>query len=116
MSSVRLATWLLSGLFVFAGVSCQKEDEASTPEPETVPLSYAQTYCADQWGTASGLQQAEAAVTAYLLQQGITAKVVASAVNPPMVCNACNCTTGVVLVASVRQSDVPALLAMGFTQ
>ncbi|SHM13443.1 hypothetical protein [Hymenobacter psychrotolerans] len=109
------ASWLLSGLLAFASVSCQKKDEAA-PEPEAVQLRYTQTYCADRWGSASGTQQAEAAATAYLLQQGITAKVVAQAINPPTVCNACSCTTGVVLVASVRPSDAPALLALGFTQ
>jgi hypothetical protein len=80
-----------------------------------VRVSYRQTYCADRWGRAADLPQFESIATAYLSQQGVIAhQLKASVKEPPAVCNACTCTTGLVLEGLVRTTDLPTLEKLGF--
>ncbi|MBO2007918.1 hypothetical protein [Hymenobacter negativus] len=116
MKRTRLTIWLLSGLCSITAASCSCK-EKSDPEPEqtTVKVSYAQTYCSDRWGQAQGTQQLAAVATAYLAQQGITLyQPRASAKYPAAVCNACSCTTGLVLEGTVSPADLAAVQALGF--
>jgi hypothetical protein len=117
MKRIRLTIWLLGGLcsFTSAGCFCKEPTDLPEPEPTTVQVSYAQTQCADRWGQAVGTQQLAAVATAYLAQQGITLlQPQASVRNPAAVCNACTCTTGLVLEGRVRPSDLAAIQALGF--
>jgi len=119
MHSLRLPTGLLGSLLLLASTSCKHCNE---PEPEIFPpavynVSYAQTQCADKWGQARTPQQLETVATAYLAQQGITlASPKATQAAPAAVCNACMCTTGVVLVGQVDASQLAAIQALGFTK
>jgi hypothetical protein len=82
-----------------------------------VQVSYAQTYCADPWGQAQGTQQLETVAATYLAQHNLTTpQLHASVKYPAAVCNACACTTGLVLEGYVSAADLPAVLALGFTQ
>lgn len=113
--SPRFAAWLLSGLCALATTSCTSKKQ--TPEPELTGVQYAQTQCADRWGQAQGTRQLVAAAQAYLAQQGLTLyQPQASVRNPAAVCNACTCTTGLVLEGAVQPADLPAVLALGFTK
>jgi len=115
MKFIQLASCLLLSSTCFVATSCQQDD----PEPEAtttlVRVSYAQTYCADKWGQATGTQQLESVATTYLTQQGITTSQLIARVNgPASLCNACTCTTGLVLEGLVPDTDVPALEGLGF--
>lgn len=116
MNNLRVSAGLLGVLGLCILSSCEKKQ--STPEPEqTVAVTYQQTYCADPWGGAQTPQQLETVAAAYLQQQNIVATdVSAAAKNSPQVCNACQCKSGVVLDAYVRQQDVAAVLALGFVR
>jgi len=115
MKFIQFASCLLLSSACFVGTSCQPDD----PEPEAkttfVRVSYAQTYCADKWGQATGTQQLESVATTYLAQQGISTGQLTARVNgPASLCNACTCTTGLVLEGLVPATDVPALESLGF--
>lgn len=113
MKTTRLFAWLLGSLCIVASACCR--EELVEPAEEVVEVSYAQTQCADRWGQANGLQQLQTVATTYLTQQGITGySLQASAAAPAAVCNACTCTTGLVLAGTVRKADLPAVLALGF--
>jgi hypothetical protein len=118
MTRFRLFAALLVGVCTFGTTSCLIEGckgDDPTPAVEPVQVSYAQTYCADKWGQAIGAQQLEAAAKAYLQQQGVTPQQLqAAAVNPPSVCNACSCTTGLVLKVTVNPADLQTMLNLGF--
>jgi hypothetical protein len=117
MKHTRLIVWLLSGLGGLTAISCncKKDEIRPEAEPATVQVSYAQTQCADRWGQAQGTQQLATVATAYLAQQGITLyQPQASVRNPAAVCNACTCTTGLVLEGQVRPADLAAVQALGF--
>ncbi|RTQ49291.1 hypothetical protein EJV47_14215 [Hymenobacter gummosus] len=118
MKQLRLTAALLLAGCAFGATSCLTHcDEEPEPAAEIVEVSYAQTYCADRWGEARGTQQLETVAKAYLLQQGITPQQLqAAAVNAPSVCNACSCTTGVVLKVSVLPADLQTMLNLGFKQ
>lgn len=118
MTLPRPNAWLLSGLLALAATTaCTSKQD---PEPEQPPVaqtkvSYAQTQCADKWGQAQTPQQLEAVATAYLAQRGIVlANPQATQAGPPTVCNACTCTTGVVLVGEVPPGQLAAVQALGF--
>jgi hypothetical protein len=127
--TARLSTWLLSGLLALTGMGCSTNNEpeptsedTSKPSPiiciiEGVKVRYKQTYCADRWGQASTTQQLETVATAYLAQQGITFNGAhATRATPAAVCNACTCTTGVVLEGEISPSQLAAIQALGFTK
>jgi len=116
MTRTRLTIWLLSGLCSLTALGCNcKKDVDPNPEQSTVKVSYAQTQCADRWGQAQGTQQLAAVATAYLAQQGIILyQPRASVKNAGMVCNACACTTGLVLEGQVSPADLAAVRALGF--
>jgi hypothetical protein len=118
MKALRLSKWLLSCVCAIASTGCQKETaEPDALNTEFVAVSYQQTYCADKWGSAPGTQQLEAVATAYLTSQGIQADQLHARVKTQSaVCNACTCTTGLVLAGAARKADLPALLALGFTR
>jgi hypothetical protein len=113
MNLARLVIWTLVCSYGFVSVSCRNNE----PEPNTemVKVSYAQTYCSDRWGQATGLQQFESIAIAYLSQQGVTShQLKASVKEQPSLCNACNCTTGLVLEGLVHNTDLLALEKLGF--
>jgi len=121
MTSLRPTAWLLSSLLALASVACTCKKD--TPEPEQpkaqlIKVSYAQTQCADKWGQARTTQQLEAAATAYLVQQGVSlSNPKATAPSAPgLVCHACTCPTGTVLVGEVPASQLAAIQALGFTK
>jgi hypothetical protein len=116
MKRTRLTIGLLGVLGSLSAASCFcKEKVGPEPEQATVKVSYAQTQCADRWGQAQGKQQLATVATAYLAQQGITLyQPQASLQNPPAVCNACTCPTGLVLEGSVSPADLAAMRALGF--
>jgi putative hemolysin len=111
------AKWVLLSV-VSATLSCQKEQAEPEAQPEPlVDVAYAQTYCADKWQQARTPADLVNVATAYLKQQGINLeKVQAAQENPPQLCNACQCKSGVVLRAQVQPKDVAALEALGFTK
>ena len=115
----RFATWCLGSLCALAA-SCicgPKTDLPEPAQPELVAVRYAQTQCADRWGSAQGAQQLIEVAPAYLAQQGLTlVQPYASVTGPPSACAACTCLTGVVLEARVAPADLPAVLALGFTK
>ena len=79
-------------------------------------MRYAQTQCADRWGQAQGTQQLVAAAQGYLAQQGLVLQQLrARVINAGAVCNACTCPTGLLLEGAVGPTDLPAVLALGFT-
>lgn len=111
----RFACWLLVSLCAMAAVSCTSEKQA--PDPDLVAVRYSQTQCADRWGQAQSTQQLIIAAQTYLAQQGLTLhQPYASVKNVGMVCNACSCTTGLVLEGTVQSAELPAVLALGFTK
>ncbi|MFC6224429.1 hypothetical protein ACFP2F_14355 [Hymenobacter artigasi] len=111
----RFAYWLLGSLCAMAAVSCNSEKQ--DPDPNLVAVRYAQTQCADRWGQAQGTQQLITVAQTYLAQQGLTLhQPSASVKNAGMVCNACSCTTGLVLEGTVQSADLPAVLALGFNK
>lgn len=120
----RFTTWLLGSLCALATTSCICGPKSELPEPaqqqpkaELVAVRYAQTQCADRWGQAQGTQQLVTAAQAYLAQQGLTLnQPQASATGQAGACAACTCPTGLVLEASVSPTDLPAVLALGFTK
>ncbi|RAK66848.1 hypothetical protein [Hymenobacter edaphi] len=114
MKSVRLLACLIGFLGLSSIGSCEDDDVVPAAE-RPVPVSYAQTQCADRWGQATSTQQLEALARAYLQQQGIVASdVYAARTGQAAVCAACSCPTGVILQATVRQADLQAVLDMGF--
>lgn len=117
MKRTRLTIWLCSGLCTLTAAGCFCKEPTDLPEPAqaTVKVSYAQTQCADRWGQAQGTQQLATVATAYLAQQGITLyQPQASLKNPPALCNACSCPTGLVLEGAVSPADLAAVRALGF--
>ena len=111
----RLTGLLLGILCVIGTMSCTSEEK--NPAPDLVAVRYAQTQCADRWGQAQSTQQLVAAAQTYLAQQGLTLHQPQAIVkNAGMVCNACSCTTGLVLEGTVQPADLPAMLALGFTK
>lgn len=126
MKSLPFSALLLGGLLSLAA-SCQKKDIAPTERPgrcgtvmlDSVFVRYQQTYCADPWGQAQGAQQLQAVAQAYLVQQGISLRpgaLRAYVRNPASVCNACSCTSGLVVEAAIVSADLPAMQALGFTR
>lgn len=126
MKSLSLSALLVGSLLTLA-VGCQKKDIAPTERPgrcgtvvtDTVFVRYQQTYCADVWGQAQGEQQLQTVAQAYLGQQGIRLRpgaVTAYLRNPAAACNACSCTTGLVVEAAILADDLPAMQALGFTR
>jgi len=117
MNFPRLTVWLLSSLCLLAGTSCKKNSEPAPPEADSIAVRYAQTQCADKWGQATTTQQLEAVATTYLVQQGIAfTQAHATQAAPAAVCNACTCTTGVVLEGRVNSSQLAAIQVLGFTK
>ena len=115
MNSPRLTIWLLSSLCAFAGTSCKKNSEPAPPDPATVAVSYAQTYCADPWGDTKSNIQLVAAASAYLASKGIAlTNAQASQVSAPATCLACTCGTGVVLTGRVDSTQLAAVQALRF--
>ena len=113
MRTSHLTTWLLSGLCLLAAASCSKK--TAEPEASGVLVSYAQTYCADPWGSVKGNQQLVAAASAYLSSKGITlTNAQASQVSSPATCLACTCGTGVVLTGRVDSTQLAAVQALRF--
>jgi hypothetical protein len=109
----NLLTAGLLGALTLAG--CHKRCDEPAPKPETVEVSYAQTYCADQWGQARNPQDLEVVAGAFLRQRGIVPTKLSAAVTyPASLCLACSCKSGVVLTATVLKSDLNAVLALGF--
>mgnify|MGYP006899134068 CR=1 FL=1 len=116
---------LLGGLFSLGAAGCQKKDVRPHEQPgrcgtvvtDSIFVRYEQTYCADPWGQAQGAQQLQAAAQAYLGQQGLRPSTVTAYVrNPAAVCNACTCTTGLVVEAAIAPPDLPVMQALGFTR
>jgi hypothetical protein len=116
---------LLLGSVLTLVASCQKKYIAPVEKPvdcspflvDSVSVRYQQTYCADPWGQAQGTQQLQATAYAYLMQQGISLRpgaLKAYVRNPASVCNACTCTSGVVIEADIISADLPAMQALGF--
>ena len=110
----RLTGLLLGSLCAIEAMSCTEE---KNPAPDLVAVRYAQTQCADRWGQAQSAQQLVAAAQTYLAQQGLTLhQPQASVKDAGLVCNACPCTTGLVLEGTVQSADLSAVLALGFTK
>jgi hypothetical protein len=118
---------LVGGLLTLAAASCQKKDIRPIEKPvdcgafllDSVLVRYQQTYCADPWGQVQGAQQLQATAQAYLVQQGVRLRpgaLTAYGRNPASVCNACTCTTGLVVEAAIVPADLPAVQALGFTR
>lgn len=120
--ATRFAAWLLGGLCAVAAAGCTHHStEEVRPEPAVnqglIGVRYAQTQCADRWGQASGPQQLVDMARAYLAQRNLTLSLAqASAKGPAAVCAACTCPTGLVLEGRVSPGDLPAVLALGFTE
>jgi hypothetical protein len=115
MPLARVIGWILLGSASFSSAGCRSTDPAPATDTELVQVSYAQTYCADRWGQTAGLQQFESVATTYLSQQGVTAHQLKARVKEQAAgCNACTCTTGLVLEGLVRQADLPTLEKVGF--
>ena len=115
MTASRLTFWLLGGLCLAAGASCNKT--TPEPNPDEVKVSYAQTQCADPWGLTQNTQQLRDAAAAYLKAKGVTPfPFTVSNTNPVINCAACTCPTGVLLSGTARTADLPALQAMGFVK
>jgi len=111
----RFSAWLLGGLYALAAAGCANEKEDALPD--LVAVRYAQTQCADPWGYARNTPLLAGVAQAYLAQQGVTLhQPQASAKNTPSWCDACTCTTGVVLEGKVQPAEVAAVLALGFTK
>jgi hypothetical protein len=113
MNSPQFPVWLLSGLCLLAAASCSK----NTVEPEDgkVQVSYAQTQCADPWGSVNGNLQLVTAASTYLASKGITlTNAQASQVSGPAACLACTCGTGVVLTGTVDSTQLAAVQALRF--
>jgi|GEM_PF-3885674 len=126
MKSLSFSALLLSGLLTLAA-GCHKKDVRPVEKPtdcgplltDSVFVRYQQTYCADRWGQAQGAQQLQSVAQAYLVQQGISLRpgaLMAYGRNPASVCNACACTTGLVVEAAIVPADLPAMQALGFTR
>jgi hypothetical protein len=117
MKSTRLSAWLLASLCVVASTSCHSERDPEPADADLVQVRYAQTQCADKWGSVRGTQQLETTATTYLAQQGITLfNAHASQVSVEAVCNACTCPTGVVLTGKVTSAQLVAIQALGFAK
>lgn len=117
MKRLILAAGLLTGFSGLTSSCIFDEKEEARPTVQYVQVRYQQTYCADPWGGSNDPQQVAALVRTYLSQRGIQANdVTAAAVNPPSVCLACGCTTGIVIEAAVPQSDLQTLLDLRFKQ
>jgi hypothetical protein len=117
MTLARSIIWTLSlsCSASFGSAGCRNNEPTPGAGPEMVQVSYGQTYCADRWGQASNLQQLESIATAYLSQQGVTAHHLKARVKEqPAGCNACTCTTGLVLEGLVRTTDLLTLEKLGF--
>jgi hypothetical protein len=115
MNLARSIVWTLICSCNFVNAGCQSNDPKPIADTEMVQVSYAQTYCSDRWGQAAGLQQFERVATTYLSQQGVTAhRLKARVKEQSSVCNACNCTTGLVLEGLVRNTDLLILEKLGF--
>ena len=126
MKSLSLSALLVGSLLTLAA-GCQKtnvtpdkeRDWCGTSITDSVFVRYNQTYCADAWGQAQGAQQLQTVAQAYLGQQGIRLRpsaVTAYVRNPASVCNACSCTTGLVVDVAIIAADLPAMQALGFTR
>lgn len=117
MKRFILAVGLLTGFSGLTNSCIFGEKEEARPAVQYVQVRYQQTYCADPWGNTRDPQALAPLVRNYLSQRGIQANdVTAAAVNPPSVCLACGCTTGIVIEASVPQSDLQTLLDLRFQQ
>ncbi len=122
MNALRPTAWLLSSLLALAGTGCSLCHEpdiepAPAKQSSGIKVRYAQTYCADRWGQAPTPQQLETAATTFLNQQGISlVNAYATQAAPAAVCNACACTTGVVLEGEVSATQLAAIQALGFTK
>jgi len=118
MTYLRPTAWLLSSLLALASVACSTKDTPAPEQDQLTKVSYAQTQCADKWGQVRTTQQLETVAAAYLAQQGITlSNPKATAPSAPgLVCHACTCPTGTVLVGEVPASQLAAIQALGFTK
>jgi putative hemolysin len=114
----RFAAGLLGGLCALAAASCTADQvEPEHPAPTLMGVRYVQTQCADRWGQAPGTQALVNAARTYLAQQGLTLhQAQAGGTNTGAVCAACTCPTGLVLEGAVALAELPAVLALGFTQ
>ncbi|OON68003.1 hypothetical protein B0919_15160 [Hymenobacter sp. CRA2] len=108
-----MGAWVLTSLALLGSCSDDKNKENLGI---TASVSYVQTYCADPWGQARSSQDLVSAATAYLSQRNITLyQAQATQDNAPSLCLACSCTSGLVLHGLVRDQDVAAVQALGFT-
>ena len=117
MISPRFAAWLLSSLCAFASISCRQQGDPEPRLSDLAQVGYAQTQCADKWGMAATPTQLETAATTYLAQQGISlVNAHAAKTGTEAACNACTCTTGLVLTGQVTFAQLAAMQALGFTR
>lgn len=92
--------------FVF--VNCEKQNQRD--------VSYRATQCTDPWGSGT-INEITPRIESYFLDKGVSIIAIDFKQDDDLlVCEACGCYTGTVIIATVDKEDVSIMIEHGFSR